>query len=1369
MEVTGERFIPEYPGDWSPEHYHRYFLALGLVRGKRVLDIASGEGYGSAILAQRAKHVTGVDISAEAVESARSKYHLDNLEYRCGSVTAIPLSDHSVDVVVSFETIEHLSEQEEMLAEISRVLKQNGVLMISSPDKKTYSDIPGYHNEFHVKELYEKEFVDLLQRFFPHINLYRQNLEYGSVISSEAENRFVYVEQDGNSFLPHDGLPQGKYIIAVAGRETLPEVPNSLLNYPVETSEAVAIRQQHVERQQKELEFQDARNKQLCAYVEEEKVKNEILLQKLHKAYEDISAEQKNNVKLISDNEDLAQKLHDAYDEIQSEQENNIKIVHHNETLSESLREKQIELEEVHMDKEQLRAQLNTILNSRSWRFTAPLRAIGHSLFGQQCGIVSRILIALLLFPASLAVSSSLRNWLQRMTDGKDFMGGLLDAPHRVSERVSASPRIVQLLVCLPLNAALTIHKKDGIAPTCRSLLRIVRNEGVSGVCHRFFKRVPASPANYCGTDPSQANAAAKNYAKSVLVVDYRIPKHDVSAGERATWGILLDLKALGYDVSFMPSNMYYDADYADQLKKKGITVVTSCEGCYTPNDFIARHGAEFGLFYLIRVDVAEEILYTIRQASPESKVFFHAPDIYFLRESREAELLHDEQRLGQAMKTKERELELMRRVNFTVVISENERKLLKEYLPETPMGVFPGLYAPIVEEPAAFADRKDIFFLGGFAHRPNVDAVFWFTKEIWPLIHARLPEVSFHIVGSEATEEINALGDLPGVVVDGFVKELEPFLNSIRLGVAPLRFGAGIKGKVAMTFGAGVPCVCTEIAAEGMELKNGVHTFIEDEPEAFAEAVVKSYTDEAVWNKMSVESKEQVRRLFSEEANRRRLTTLLWEQDALPVSLWADYCTRLFPRPLPAMREDTDVSIIIPVYNKWHLTRACINSILETCDGGISYEIILADDGSKDETDRGGFIFPGVRVEKTPQNMGFLRNCNNAAQQARGRHILLLNNDTIVFPNWLYSLYELMESDERAGLVGSKLIYPSGEIQEAGGVIWNDASALNYGHGDPYNRCGHCSFVREADYISGASILIRGSLWRELGGFDQRYKTAYCEDCDLAMEVRAHGLRVLYQPDSTIIHFEHQSYADADATMQSELQKINSHILYEKWKDVLTRDHMPPETVSHINICHACRSVLPYMLERRRDGHVRILFMSPYPLKMNAERHTTLLNDLKSQGHHIHYALLDSGLHGEADRAELRATWPCDMIYPYHQLSTEKDILAVSSWLKPDTGKQVLSICGERKADMILCPYLFQAEMLRYIPNNLLKIIDLRGQDVAMTEQDIKRMRLADLLIVDGGEEARINKALNKDVAVVLDEGLEKLLSHPKLISSAQ
>ena len=183
----------------------------------------------------------------------------------------------------------------------------------------------------------------------------------------------------------------------------------------------------------------------------------------------------------------------------------------------------------------------------------------------------------------------------------------------------------------------------------------------------------------------------------------------------------------------------------------------------------------------------------------------------------------------------------------------------------------------------------------------------------------------------------------------------------------------------------------------------------------------------------------------------------------------------------------------------------------------------------------------------------------------------------------------------------------------------------------------------------------------------------------------------------------------------------------------------------------------------------MRVLFLSPYPLKLNEERHTKLRAELRDRGHHIQYALLDSGLHEEADRAALRATWPCDMIYPYYQLSTEKDVRDVAGWLKPDTGKQILSICGERNADIVICPYLFMAEMLRYIPNNLLKVIDLRGHDAAVPGRDAELMRLADVLIVDKDQKAPLDEISGGDVAAVSDEELDTLLSHPKLLAPVQ
>ena len=183
MEFTGERYLPSLEGEIKYEHLHRYALCIDFVTGKSVLDIASGEGYGCALLARVAESVVGVDISSEAVEYAAQEYsNYNNLKFMVGSCEAVPLPDHSVDVVTSFETIEHHDKHEEMMLEIKRVLKPGGILIISSPNRLTYSDEPNYSNPFHVKELYYDELVSLLNSQFKYIKVYGQKLATSSFV-----------------------------------------------------------------------------------------------------------------------------------------------------------------------------------------------------------------------------------------------------------------------------------------------------------------------------------------------------------------------------------------------------------------------------------------------------------------------------------------------------------------------------------------------------------------------------------------------------------------------------------------------------------------------------------------------------------------------------------------------------------------------------------------------------------------------------------------------------------------------------------------------------------------------------------------------------------------------------------------------------------------------------------------------------------------------------------------------------------------------------------------------------------------------------------------------------------------------------------
>ena len=179
FEFTGERFVPGIEGETSTEHLHRYLIACEFAGGKVVLDIACGEGYGSTMLAGVASQVIGVDISEEAVAHARSKYASENLEFLEGRADEIPLPEGSIDLVVSFETIEHHDKHAEMIAEIHRVLRPDGMLIMSSPDKREYSDVPGYSNPFHVKELYLDEFTTLLDQHFQNVAILGQRICYG--------------------------------------------------------------------------------------------------------------------------------------------------------------------------------------------------------------------------------------------------------------------------------------------------------------------------------------------------------------------------------------------------------------------------------------------------------------------------------------------------------------------------------------------------------------------------------------------------------------------------------------------------------------------------------------------------------------------------------------------------------------------------------------------------------------------------------------------------------------------------------------------------------------------------------------------------------------------------------------------------------------------------------------------------------------------------------------------------------------------------------------------------------------------------------------------------------------------------------------
>jgi GT2 family glycosyltransferase len=251
--------------------------------------------------------------------------------------------------------------------------------------------------------------------------------------------------------------------------------------------------------------------------------------------------------------------------------------------------------------------------------------------------------------------------------------------------------------------------------------------------------------------------------------------------------------------------------------------------------------------------------------------------------------------------------------------------------------------------------------------------------------------------------------------------------------------------------------------------------------------------------------------------------------------------------------------SVIIPVFNKVEFTFQCLRSLLREVNFGET-EVIVVDNASTDRTRELLAHFRGyVRVVENEENRGFVDACNQGAESARGRHLVFLNNDTVVLPGWLDALVETVERDERAGAVGSLFLYPDGRIQEAGAVVWSNGATFHYGWGKSAED-QRFTFAREVDYCSGASLLIRRELFERLGGFDRRYAPAYYEDTDLCMGVRSLGHKVVYQPASRLYHFEGATAGTDTHTGFRRFQVINRDKFYDKWRDVLARRHHPEE-----------------------------------------------------------------------------------------------------------------------------------------------------------------------------------------------------------------
>ena len=359
---------------------------------------------------------------------------------------------------------------------------------------------------------------------------------------------------------------------------------------------------------------------------------------------------------------------------------------------------------------------------------------------------------------------------------------------------------------------------------------------------------------------------------KNILVIDHHLPMPDRDSGSLRMFQILKILHRLGHRVTFLPDNLADMPPYTCELQKRGIQVVHH-PYVKRVRDYLISHGPMFDVVVLSRCDFARKHIADVRLHAPQSRIIFDTVDLHYLREQREAQLTQDPDVRRKAQERQLLEDDLIKEADETWVVSPIEQQMLQENWPNKSIQLVSNI-VDVTGPVPSFALRRDWLFIGGFQHRPNIDAVLFFVEEIYPLVCDRLPDTKFYIIGDKAPPELVALAS-DRIIVAGLQRNVRSFFDSVRLSVAPLRFGAGIKGKINQSMAFGVPVVATSIAVEGMNLVDHEHVLVADEPQDFASALIELYESEELWKRLSQNGISKTQELYSTDAAREKLEFL--------------------------------------------------------------------------------------------------------------------------------------------------------------------------------------------------------------------------------------------------------------------------------------------------------------------------------------------------------------------------------------------------------------------------------------------------------------------------------------------------------------
>ncbi len=372
--------------------------------------------------------------------------------------------------------------------------------------------------------------------------------------------------------------------------------------------------------------------------------------------------------------------------------------------------------------------------------------------------------------------------------------------------------------------------------------------------------------------------------AVHILIVDPLLPLYDRASGSLRLIRIIMILRAMKCEVTYIARDGRMQERYQQKLESMGVKVYATDpeklsrigRECNAPPinlaGILTEHPCQIA--WLSFYDIAEQYLPDIRRLSPGTAVLVDTVDVHFLRETRQAELAKDANAMNKAEATRKRELRIYSQADFVVTVTEADATALREVGLKVPMAVIPNIHAPAGETPK-WESRRDLIFVGNFNHLPNIDAAIWLCREIMPKVLALIPGVRLSIIGPNPPVQVQNLAG-KNVSVLGWVPDTSPHLDAARVSVAPLRYGAGMKGKVGEALSRGLPVVTTTIGAEGMDLQDTRNVMVADDPDKFALAISRLYENRLLWEEMSQAGREAVESRYSAKSVAQMLHNLL-------------------------------------------------------------------------------------------------------------------------------------------------------------------------------------------------------------------------------------------------------------------------------------------------------------------------------------------------------------------------------------------------------------------------------------------------------------------------------------------------------------